>query len=99
MDMYLINKEHLGCQMHNKNNCCITGEQGMDMHLGFLSPRLCSNGTRAPEATNIWPRATENIFFCWCWFLDLQSKSKKKMLFNQARVDVQRSFHVNLHVA
>ena len=24
--------------------------------------RLCSNGTRWSEATNIWPRATENIF-------------------------------------
>ena len=24
--------------------------------------RLCSNGARSPEATNIWPRATENIF-------------------------------------
>ena len=34
--MYLINKEHLGSQMHNKNDCCITEEQGMDMHLGFL---------------------------------------------------------------
>ena len=35
----------------------------------------------------------------WCWFLDLQSKKKKKMLFNRARVDVLRSFHVNSHVA
>ena len=26
------------------------------------STRLCSNGARSPEATNIWPRATENIF-------------------------------------
>ena len=26
----------------------------------------------------------------WCWFLDLQSKKKKKMLFNRARVDIQR---------
>ena len=34
----------------------------------------------------------------WCWFLDLQSKKKKKMLFNRARVDIQRSFHVNLRV-
>ena len=24
--------------------------------------RLCSNGARSPEATNIWLRATENIF-------------------------------------
>ena len=24
--------------------------------------RLCSNGARSPETTNIWPRATENIF-------------------------------------
>ena len=54
---------------------------------------LCSNGTRSPEATNIWPRAT-----CWCWFLDLQSKSKKKMLFNGACVGMQRSFHVNSRV-
>ena len=22
--------------MHNNNECCITEEQGMDMHLGFL---------------------------------------------------------------
>ena len=28
----------------------------------FLKTRLCSNGARSPEATNIWPRATENIF-------------------------------------
>ena len=27
-----------------------------------LISRLCSNGARSPEATNIWPRATENIF-------------------------------------
>ena len=32
---------------------------------------------------------------CWCWFPDLQSKSKKKMLFNLAHLDIQRSFHVN----
>ena len=31
---------------------------------------------------------------CWCWFLVLQSISKKKMLFNRVRVDIQRSFHV-----
>ena len=24
--------------------------------------RLCSNGAWSPEATNIWPQATENIF-------------------------------------
>ena len=24
--------------------------------------RLCSNGARSLEATNIWPRATQNIF-------------------------------------
>ena len=24
--------------------------------------RLCSNGAQWPEATNIWPQATENIF-------------------------------------
>ena len=36
MDMYLFNKEHLESQMHNKNDCFITEEQGMDMHLGFL---------------------------------------------------------------
>ena len=31
---------------------------------GQLAPvaRLCSNGARSPKATNIWPRATENIF-------------------------------------
>ena len=36
MDMYLLNKEHLGNQMHNKNDCCITEEHGMDMHLGLI---------------------------------------------------------------
>ena len=34
--MYLFKKEHLGRQMHNKNDCCMTEEQGMDIHLGFL---------------------------------------------------------------
>ena len=24
--------------------------------------RLCCNGARSPEATNTWPRVTENIF-------------------------------------
>ena len=34
--MYLFNKEHLGSQMHNKNDCCITEEHSMDMHLARL---------------------------------------------------------------
>jgi len=25
-------------------------------------PRLCSKSAQSPEATNIWPRATKNIF-------------------------------------
>ena len=27
-----------------------------------FNSRLCSNGARSPEATNIWPQATENIW-------------------------------------
>ena len=40
--------------------------------------RLCSNGTRSPEATYTWPWATENIFQVaqpGDGFFDLQSKS------------------------
>ena len=36
MDMHLFNKEHLESQMYNKNDCCITEEHCMDIHLGFL---------------------------------------------------------------
>ena len=65
--------------------------------------RLCSNGARSPEATNIWPRATENIFVVarpgdWLVLVSWFDSQKKKMLFNRACVDIQRSFHVNLRV-
>ena len=43
------------------NSFTVTLHQGS--HFGKTThTRLCSNGTRSPEATNIWPRATENIF-------------------------------------
>ena len=30
--------------MHNKSDCCITEEQGMDIHLGFLKhPKNAAN--------------------------------------------------------
>ena len=42
--MYLFKKEHLGSQIHNKNYCCITEEQSMDIHLGFLKhPKNAAN--------------------------------------------------------
>ena len=44
MDMYLFNKEHLGSQMHSKNYCCMTEEQGMDIYLRFLKhPKNAAN--------------------------------------------------------
>ena len=68
-------------------------------------PRLCSNGTLLPEATNIWPWATENIFLVAQPgdLLMLVSRftvknTKKEMLFNRAGVDIQRSFHVNSRI-
>ena len=42
--MHLFNKEHLESQMHNKNDCCITEEHCMDIHLGFLKhPKNAAN--------------------------------------------------------
>ena len=43
--------------------------------------RLCSNGARSPEATNIWPRATENILAgrpAHVGFLIYSQKAKRK---------------------
>ena len=59
--------------------------------------RLCSNGARSPEVTNIWLWATEKLP-AGVGFLIYSQKKKKKMFFNRARVDIQRSFHVNSHV-
>ena len=52
--MYLINKEHLGSQMHNKNDCCITEEHDMDMHLGFLKhPKNAANLLKASQENHM----------------------------------------------
>ena len=40
----------------------ITSSTHKDMREVLLLSRLCSNGARSPEVTNIWPQATENIF-------------------------------------
>ena len=50
--MYLFNKEHLESQRHNKNDCCITEEQGMDMYLGFLK--------QSKNAANLLKASPEN---------------------------------------
>ena len=47
------------------NSPLISGLQSPDdlfQSRNHILSRLCSNGARSPEATNIWPRATENIF-------------------------------------
>ena len=66
----------------------------------WIYTRLCSNGVRSPEASNIWPWATENIFLHGrpAGQPVGVAKSKKKMLFNRERVDIQRSFRMNSHV-
>ena len=52
--MYLINKEHLGSQMHNKNDCFITEEHDMDMHLGFLKhPKNAANLLKASRENHM----------------------------------------------
>ena len=54
MDMYLFNKEHLGSQMHSKNDCCMTEEQGMDIYLRFLKHPKNLHGLRV---SSLMPKA------------------------------------------
>ena len=52
--MYLFNKEYLGSQMHNKNDCGITEEHGMDIHLGFLKhPKNAANLLKALQENHM----------------------------------------------
>ena len=52
--MHLFNKEHLESQMHNKNDCCITEEHCMDIHLGFLKhPKNAANLLKASQENHL----------------------------------------------